>query len=107
MYWDQPAYAQRAWSDEFLARYCPVPGVRIELRTGVPHQHVVAVASQSDADLIALGWSQQLDRGRAAVVRNTVAASQVPVSLLHPFRPVRMTLVPDGFAQLRVCWRCE
>lgn len=98
-YWDQPAHAQRVWEKELLARYCTVPGVRMEVRRGVPHEHVVSVATETGMDLMALGWSQQLGRDRARVVRRTATDSPVPVLL------VPMATAPcRTFAPTRVCW---
>ncbi len=81
-YWDQPAHALQAWSEEFLSRHVAAPGVRLEVRTGVPGDNVVDVAASLGADLIALGWSQRLDAGRARTVRRAVAEAPVPVMLV-------------------------
>ena len=40
------------------------------------------VATAAGADLIALGWSQDLTPDRAAVVREVLTRSEVPVLLL-------------------------
>jgi hypothetical protein len=85
-FWDQAAHARDAWEPEFLARYCPHPGVRLHLRSGSPGEHVVTVAAEERVDLIALGWSQRLDPDRAETVRQTVADTRVPV-LLVPVSP--------------------
>lgn len=81
-YWDHPAHAYRAWSEEFLRQQCPRTGVQLEVRTGEPREAVLDVAQKTDADLIVLGWSQQLDQGRAAVVRATLEQARVPVLLI-------------------------
>ena len=81
-FWDQAAHARGAWAEEFLARYCAQPGVRLELRSGVAGEHVLDVAEAERADLIALGWSQHLDPGRARTVRRTVREAVVPVMLV-------------------------
>lgn len=78
-FWDQPAHAEQAWQDEFLARYCDQPGVRLQVRTGVPGEHVLDVATAEQVDLIALGWSQQIDEARAQTLRHTLRDAQVPV----------------------------
>ena len=69
---------------EFVARYCPCPleEVDLHLRVGVPHGEVARVIDETGADLIVLGWSQTLAPGRAAVVRETLTRSPVPVMLL-------------------------
>lgn len=59
-FWDRPEYNHDAWAQEFLARWCPTPGPRLELRTGRPGGRVLEVAGAERADMIALGWSQNL-----------------------------------------------
>lgn len=81
-FWDQATHAQRAWESEFLSRHCPHGGVRMELRTGLPGQNILDVAVDERVDLITLGWSQQVDPGRARTVRRIVADADVPVLLL-------------------------
>ncbi|MGH4007147.1 MAG: universal stress protein [Pseudonocardiaceae bacterium] len=81
-FWDQVAHARRAWEAEFLARYCRLPGIRLELRQGVAGEHVVDVAATEQVDLITLGWSQRLGPGRACIVRKTVRDAVVPVMLV-------------------------
>jgi nucleotide-binding universal stress UspA family protein len=81
---DQPQHEQAAWAEEFLARYCPwgVGGITLETRVGRAEELIPLVARECACDLIALGWSQELAAGRAAVVRATLAATSVPVLLL-------------------------
>jgi nucleotide-binding universal stress UspA family protein len=81
---DQPQHEVPAFAREFLRRYCPrsLDDVRLELRIGDPREHVLAVAAETGADLVALGWSQQLGEGRAAVVRETLASSPIPILLV-------------------------
>jgi len=81
-FWDQHAHAGQAWEQEFLARYCALPGARLELRSGAAAEHVAKVAGTEQADMIALAWSQRLDPGRAAAVRQTVLDAEVPVMLI-------------------------
>lgn len=78
-FWDQPAHAEQTWQDEFLARYCDQPGVRLQVRAGVPGEHVLDVAATEQVDLIALGWSQQPGRARARTLRQTLREAPVPV----------------------------
>ena len=78
---DQPQHELEAWGREFLARYCR-HGVRLEARVGVAGEHVLEVAAEVDADMIALGWAQDLSPGHAAVVREVLARSRVPVLLV-------------------------
>ena len=81
---DQPQHETASWTHEFLARYspCPPEDVRLEVRVGEPEEHVVAVARDIDADVMALGWSQQLAAGRAAVVRAALEQARLPVFLI-------------------------
>ena len=81
-FWDQHAHAGQAWEQEFLARYCALPGARLELRSGAAAEHVAKVAGAGQADMIALAWSQRLGPGRAAAVRRTVLDAEVPVMLV-------------------------
>ena len=81
-FWDQQAHAGQAWEQEFLARYCALPGARLELRSGAAAEHVVKVAGAEQADMIALAWSQRLEPGRAAAVRRTILDAEVPVMLV-------------------------
>ncbi len=84
-FWDHPGGADELWEQEFLARYCDHPGIRLQVRSGSPGERVLDVAATEQVDLIALGWSQQLDRGRARTLRHTVRHSPVPV-LIVPVR---------------------
>jgi nucleotide-binding universal stress UspA family protein len=88
---DQPQHETAAWEQEFLARFCPrIPdGLRLELRLGAPGESVVRVADQVGADLVALGWSQDLSPGHAAVVREVLRRSRVPVLLVPVQRSER------------------
>ena len=81
-FWNQHAHAGQAWGQEFLARYCALPGARLELRSGAAADHVVKVAGTEQADMIALAWSQRLGPGHALVVRRAVLDAGVPVMLV-------------------------
>lgn len=81
-FWDQAAHAGRAWGNEFLARFCDEPGARIELRSGVPGERVVDVATSESVDLIALGWSRNLAAGHARTVRAILAEARIPLLLV-------------------------
>jgi hypothetical protein len=83
---DQPQHELEAWSREFLSRYCPdAERACLEVRVGAAGQHVLAVAAEAGASMVALGWAQDLSTGRAAVVREVLARSPIPV-LLVPAR---------------------
>ena len=81
---DHDPHAALAWEREFLARYVSNPHDRVTLlrRLGVPADDVVAVARETGADLIVLTWSQDLAPGRARVVSETLAHTDIPVLLL-------------------------
>ena len=81
---DHEPHATRAWDDEFLARHVSAPRERVRLlrRLGVPADDIVTIARQAGADLIVLAWNQNLARGRARVVSETLAHSDVGVLLL-------------------------
>src|SRR5436309_6878213 len=84
MFTDQPQHEQGAWNEEFLRRYCPwgIGSVRVERRVGRCEEVVPLVAEQKAADIIVLGWAQELAPGRAGVVRAALARSSVPVMLV-------------------------
>jgi nucleotide-binding universal stress UspA family protein len=79
---DQPQHEVDVWEREFLARYCGQPGTRLHTRRGWAASAVLEVAATEEADLIALGWGQDLSPGKAAVVREVLGQSTVPVMLL-------------------------
>jgi nucleotide-binding universal stress UspA family protein len=81
-FWDGAPQDQAAWEHEFLARYCTAVNCRLVLRTGAPGAHVVELARTEDADLMALGWHQDLSEAHAAVVREALTRSPVPILLL-------------------------
>jgi nucleotide-binding universal stress UspA family protein len=84
LFTDQPQHETASWAREFLRRYspCPPEDVRLEIRVGKPYEHVVAVAREIDADVIALGWAQELAEGRAPVVRAALEQAHLPVFLV-------------------------
>jgi nucleotide-binding universal stress UspA family protein len=81
---DQPHYDVETWAEEFLARW--VPGARagtaIELRVGTPEEQILDVARDIGADMIAMGWSQDLSPGRATVVRWALEHTPIPLALM-------------------------
>jgi nucleotide-binding universal stress UspA family protein len=81
---DQPQHEHEAWAREFLARYCPwgIGAVSLERRVGRSEELIPLVAEQARCDLIALGWAQALEAGRAPVIRSTLERSRVPVILV-------------------------
>lgn len=91
---DQPQHEHRAWADEFVRRFCPwgIGAVSLETRVGRTEELVPQSAQELGADLIALGWAQELAEGRARVVRAALERSGMPVMLV----PVR---VVEGSAE--------
>jgi nucleotide-binding universal stress UspA family protein len=85
---DQPQHEAEAWEQEFMARYCSAPSARAEFRVGVPASAVVDLVADSEADMVALGWHQDLAPGRADVVREVLERSRVPI-LLVPVEAAR------------------
>lgn len=84
---DQTHHDLDAWGHEFLARHAVTEAApRIVLRAGTPGRSVLEVATTESADLIVVGWSQDLSPGRAEVVRLLLADAHVPV-LLVPVEP--------------------
>ena len=77
---DRPNRDLAMWGSEFLARNCPNAS-RIELRTGSIASRERRMPAEH-ADLIVLSWSQDSSPGRAAVVRDVLAHSTVPVLLI-------------------------
>jgi nucleotide-binding universal stress UspA family protein len=88
---DQPQHERPAWAREFLRRYCPwgIGSVRLETRVGRTDELVPVVTEQVRADLIVLGWAQDLTEGRAPVVRAALARGRVPVMLIPVQAPTR------------------
>ena len=85
---DQPQHETQAWASEFLARYCPhgLKSVRLELRLGRPAEQILQLAAETEADLIALGWNQELALGRARVVRSVLERGEIPLLLIPAAR---------------------
>lgn len=94
---DQAHHEAPAWEREFAARFVSLPRTCVEIveRVGSAGDCVLAEAADGGADLIVLGWSQDLSPGHAAVVREALAHSTVPVLLVAaaadaaPDRPPR------------------
>lgn len=78
---DRPGRDLELLGDELRCRHCP-DAAEIELRSGHVGQRVEEVSRERTVDLIVLAWSQALDEGHAAVVRDVLVRAEVPVLLL-------------------------
>lgn len=79
---DHLSHEVRAWREEFIARYCPAAtDATLELRVGAPNENVLEILCESHCDLVALAWSQDLTHGHAALVRQMLSQSPVPILL--------------------------
>lgn len=85
---DAPQHAYDAWRREFIARHAE-PGTRLDLRRGAIWQAIQTCASDMNADLVVLAWSQYLSPGRAVVVREALANPTIPILLLPASRTSR------------------
>jgi hypothetical protein len=81
---DQPQHEWREWAREFICRYCRWYSgtLRLETRVGRVRDLVPRVAEEVAADLVALGWSQELGPGHAPIVRDVLARCRLPVLLV-------------------------
>lgn len=91
---DRPHRDLAMWGDEFLARFCP-EATHIELRSGSVGDRVAEVCREQHADLVVLSWSQDSTEGRAAVIRDVLGHSTIPVLLL-PVRAGATGLSDEG-----------
>ncbi len=80
-FWDQAAHSHEHWTEEFLLRNLPA-AVELDLRRGRTCDEVVAEAERAGADLVMIGWAQDLGEGRARTVRRALDSGHVPVLLL-------------------------
>lgn len=81
-FWDEPAHASDAYTDEFSARWCPQPDVDVRLRRGSAPTVMMEVAEAEAVDVIALAWSQDMAPGHARMIRSALAGASVPVLLV-------------------------
>lgn len=81
-FWDEPAHAADAYTDEFSARWCPQPDVDVRLRRGSAPTAVMDVAEVENVDVIALAWSQDMSPGHARMIRSALTSATMPVLLV-------------------------
>jgi nucleotide-binding universal stress UspA family protein len=81
---DHAPHATHAREREFLSRNIAGPHDRVTLlhHLGVAADDIAVVSAETNADLIALAWRQNLTGGSAHVVSETLARSNIPVLLL-------------------------
>jgi nucleotide-binding universal stress UspA family protein len=84
LFTDQPQHETEAWTEEFVARFCPygLRSINVELRVGRPEEEILRAVDETSVDLLALGWNQSLLPGRGAVVREVLARASAPVLLI-------------------------
>lgn len=80
-FWDHAGHSHVAFTEEFLRRH-QLEGVRLDLRRGRPVVELLDTLDRSHADLVLLGWSQDLSAGHADVVRRALVSAAVPVLLV-------------------------
>jgi nucleotide-binding universal stress UspA family protein len=78
---DRPVRDMSMWGDEFAARFCP-GATRVQLRVGTVGGEVAAMTGADAVDLIVLSWAQDSSPGHAAVIRDVLGVSTVPVLML-------------------------
>lgn len=74
------------WKEEFRARHCPV-AARVRVASGSVGDAVREATEREAVDLVALGWGQDLGPDHAAVVRDVLSHSRLPVLLLPRTAP--------------------
>ena len=89
---EQEHHEHEAWTHEFIERWCPGAAAltQLDVRVGAPGPRLLQAIRDAKTDLVALAWSQSLAPGRAAVVREALSSSPVPV-LLIPVLPTPST----------------
>ena len=78
---DHPTRDLQLLGDEFLARHLP-GAADITFRSGPIGPRIAEVCAEEHADLVVLSWHPDSSADRAAVVREVLSRSMVPVLLL-------------------------
>lgn len=80
---DAAAHETESFAREFLLRYCPgASDAVLELRLGVPADEILAVAHETAAQLLAVGWPRHPDPSRRPVATDVLQRSTVPILLV-------------------------
>ncbi len=80
--WAEPQYAAPAWEREFLHRNLPCLHPRLRRCQGPAGSQLVQTAIDEAADLVVVGWSQDLSAGHARTMQGLLASGGRPVLLL-------------------------
>ena len=81
-FWDQPSHAAPSWEREFLHRNLPMQRTRLNLCQGDAADKLVQTANDEGADILVMGWSQDLSSGHARTLQELLATGGLPVLLL-------------------------
>ena len=80
---DQVQHETEAYAQEFFARHVlGAPRARLELRIGIPATQVLEAVESLHPDLVGVGWPHTADPNRAAVAREILDRSPVPILLV-------------------------
>jgi nucleotide-binding universal stress UspA family protein len=80
-FWDHDGHAHQSWATEFLAHWCTHPHAELRLRSGDVADATLDVARREGAQVIVLGWSQNMTGSRARVVSDVLSRAVTPVLL--------------------------
>jgi nucleotide-binding universal stress UspA family protein len=86
-FWDQAGHAPQSWATEFRTKWCEEPDIDLHLRSGDVAGAILHVAAGEHADVIAVGWSQDLAPDRARIVRDLLGRAEIPILLTPTRRP--------------------
>jgi nucleotide-binding universal stress UspA family protein len=81
-FFDQPQHAYLEFIEAFLGRHRLHASARLALRSGDADRAVLNAIDAEAADVVAVGWAQRLQPGRARVIRSLLVDSPIPVLLL-------------------------
>lgn len=90
--WDEPGHPAPAWEREFLERNVPFLHTRLRRCQGPAGSQVVQTAIDEKADLVVVGWSQDLSAGHARTLQGLLADGGRPVLLLPVADPAIVDL---------------
>lgn len=91
---DNAVHGVSAWAAEFLTRHLDGWCDQMELRRGQVGAEIVDCSCSQEADLIVMGWSQNVSPGHAMTIKNVLAHASIPVLLMPVRSPVASTASP-------------